>query len=72
MSAADAAAHVRVLRGKPTAEQLAAVVAALRVVLTQAERNQLEAEPRSMWGRAQMRSALPHGSGLWTQSLRNR
>ena len=70
MSAADQAAHVRVLRGKPTAEQLAAVVAALRVVLSQQE--QASDQVRSMWGRPQVRTALPHGRGLWAQSLRNR
>ena len=70
MSKEDATAHLQVLRGKPSAEQLAAVIAALRVVLSR-EEDDAQAS-RSFWGTPQMRTTLPHGRGMWTHSLRNR
>ena len=62
--------HVRVLKGQPTAAQLAAVVAALATVQQQAAT--VQAVESSYWNRPQMRRPLPHGAGAWHHSLRNR
>jgi Acyl-CoA carboxylase epsilon subunit len=63
--------HVRVLKGQPTAAQLAAVVAALAAVQQQAAQS-AAADAPSYWNRPQMRRELPHGASAWQHSLRNR
>ena len=67
------AASLRILKGKPTAEQLAAVVAALTLAQTQAAAAApAEHASRSRWAVPAMRGSLPHGPGAWRHSLRNR
>lgn len=64
--------HVRVLRGQPTPEQLAAVVAAMHALQLRADRATGEATEKSYWNRPVMRPAMPHGHSAWRHSLRNR
>lgn len=75
MSTASAGApdpHVRVLRGQPTPEQLAAVVAAVHALRVRAARDRAERAERSYWNRPVMRQSLSHGHSAWRHSLRNR
>lgn len=67
----EIAASLRILKGSPTAEQLAAVVAALTLA-----KSRVDAEPaqsdRSRWGMPALRKQLPHGPDAWRHALRNR
>lgn len=63
---------VRVLRGQPTPEQLAAVVTAVHELQLRAERTQAEAAEKSYWSRPVMRQGIPRGHTAWRHSLRNR
>ena len=56
-----------VVRGEPTPEQLAALIA---VVSTRAAVSSESAEPvpPSLWSRPQLRGPLSHGAGAWRAS----
>jgi hypothetical protein len=56
---------LRVVRGNPTAEELAALIA---VVATRGAAAPETPAPRSLWSHPVLRSALPHGSGAWRAS----
>jgi hypothetical protein len=62
-------AALRVVRGSPTPEELAAVIAVLQSVHSEERALGLRVarEPRSTWGRnaALMRSEMTVGSGQW-------
>lgn len=67
------AASLRIVKGSPTAEQLAAVVAALTVAKARADRESASAATgRSRWGMPALRTPLPHGRDAWRHALRNR
>jgi hypothetical protein len=56
---------LRIVRGNPTAEELAALIAIV------ASRSAVEPAPvpvRSLWARPVLRTALPHGPGAWRAS----
>jgi hypothetical protein len=59
--------HLRVVRGDPTDEELAALVA---VVSTLNRAAPEKPATRSAWSdrRTQVRDALPHGPGAWRSS----
>jgi len=60
--------HLRIVRGNPSDEELAALVA---VVTTMGSGAEPEPEPpRSAWSerRARVREPLPHGHGAWRAS----
>jgi len=56
---------LRVVRGNPTPEELAALVA---VVATRGSAEPDPAPVRSLWARPVLRTALPHGPGAWRAS----
>jgi hypothetical protein len=57
---------LRVVRGNPTGEELAALIA---VVASRGSTSDAEPAPaRSLWGRPVLRSALPTGPGAWRAS----
>jgi hypothetical protein len=61
----DVAVMLRIVRGNPTTEELAALIAIV------ASRGAAEPAPlpvRSLWARPVMRAALPHGHGAWRAS----
>ncbi len=60
-----AAPLLRVVRGEPTPEQLAALIA---VVSTRGGAAPPTPAPPSPWGRPVLRTALPHGPGAWRSS----
>jgi hypothetical protein len=65
---------LRVVRGNPTPEELAAVLAILEVAATEeAAAGGGKAEPRSTWnrGHGQLRSGISPGSGQWNASFRD-
>jgi hypothetical protein len=70
----DLQAAMRVVRGSPTPEELAAVVAVLQSVHSEelALGRRVAKEPRSTWGRgaALMRSELTVASGQWGARFR--
>ena len=57
--------QLRVVRGNPTPEELAALVA---VVATRGVAEPDPAPVRSLWARPVLRTALPHGHGAWRAS----
>jgi len=69
----DIAASLRIVKGAPTAEQIAAVVAALNIAAVQASQGMSAEQPqRSRWGIPHLRGSLPHGPDAWRHALRNR
>jgi len=56
---------LRVVRGNPTPEELAALVA---VISTRGSAEPEPAPVRSLWARPVLRTALPHGPGAWRAS----
>ena len=59
--------HLRVVRGNPTDEEVAALVAVVSTLHTPEEP---EPAPRSAWSerRNLVRQPLPHGPGAWRAS----
>lgn len=64
------AAHLRVVRGEPTAEELAALVTVLAARAAAASRTGGQREPRSEWANParSMRGPLLPGPGAWRRS----
>jgi hypothetical protein len=56
---------LRVVRGEPTAEELAALIA---VVSSRGAAAPQAPASRSLWGRPVLRTALAHGPGAWRAS----
>jgi hypothetical protein len=56
---------LRVVRGEPTAEELAAVVT---VLLARGADEEPAPAPRSLWSIPTLRGHLPHGPGAWRAS----
>jgi hypothetical protein len=61
----DARPLLRVVRGAPSAEELAALVA---VVASRASAAEPEPAARPLWGRPVVRPALTPGPGAWRAS----
>ena len=57
---------LRVVRGEPTPEQLAALIAVVSARTAGGE--EPEPAPPSRWARPQLRRPLPHGPGAWRAS----
>lgn len=68
----DAAQVVRplltVVRGEPTPEQLAALIAVVSARAAGAAEDTAEPAPPSLWSRPQLRGPLTHGAGAWRAS----
>jgi hypothetical protein len=62
---AAASPLLRVVRGNPTPEELAALIA---VVATRGGGEPAREPVRSLWARPSVRTALPHGPGAWRAS----
>lgn len=72
-SAGDIAATLRIVKGEPTPEQIAAVVAALTSAQAQLAAQAPEnSGQRSRWATPHLRQPLVRGTGAWRHSLRNR
>lgn len=73
VSTGDIAATLRILKGDPTPEQIAAVIAALTAAQAQLSAQEPKDDgQRSRWATPQLRTPLTHGTDAWRQSLRNR
>ena len=61
------ATHLKLVRGNPTPEELAAVVALLAARSAAAPAEE-PAPARSLWAVPQLRTPLSHGPGAWRAS----
>jgi hypothetical protein len=56
---------LRIVRGNPTTEELAALIA---IVASRSGAEPAPVPARSLWARLVLRTALPHGHGAWRAS----